>query len=132
MAYSCLTAVLVFSGQETVKCSRLWHRLHCGQKERSCFLYTYCNIVILYTQIRASQVESNKSTDKHQPTFYILYLPLVAPHRLAKCHHPHHPGWCKIFRVWVNLVTEHTVFCRKFNLLSQYNSFRDKRSVKYR
>ena len=29
----------------------------------------------------------------------------------------------KIFRVRVKLVTEHTVFCRKFNLLSQFLHF---------
>ena len=27
-------------------------------------------------------------------------------------------GLCKIFRHWVNFSTEHTVFCRKFNLWS--------------
>ena len=44
-------------------------------------------------------------------------------YRLAKCHHPHHPSWCKGFRVWVKCVTEHTVFCCKFNLLSQFCIF---------
>ena len=39
--------------------------------------------------------------------------------RLAKCHHPHHPGWCKMFRAWVKFVTEHIIFCFKFNLLPQ-------------
>ena len=28
------------------------------------------------------------------------------------------PGSCKIFRVWVSVLTEHAVFCCKFNLLS--------------
>ena len=23
--------------------------------------------------------------------------------RLGKCHHPHHLGWCKIFRVWAKI-----------------------------
>ena len=45
------------------------------------------------------------------------------PTRLAKCHHQHHPGWCKMFRVWVKYVTEHMVFCCKFNLLSQFGNF---------
>ena len=40
--------------------------------------------------------------------------------RLAKCHHSHHPGCCKIFRGWVKFVTELTMFCRKFNLLSLF------------
>ena len=40
--------------------------------------------------------------------------------RLAKCHHPHHPGWCKIFRVLVKFVTERLVFCRKLNFLSKF------------
>ena len=30
--------------------------------------------------------------------------------RLAKCYHPQYLGWCKIFQVWVILVTEHTFF----------------------
>ena len=34
--------------------------------------------------------------------------------RLGKCCHPHHPGWCKIFKVWVKFITESTMFCRKF------------------
>ena len=52
--------------------------------------------------------------------------------RLAKCHHPHHPGWCKIVRTWVKFVTEHTVFCRKFNLLPQICVFLvGQRSAKY-
>ena len=33
--------------------------------------------------------------------------------KLVKCHHPHHPGWCKLFRVWVKFATEHKVFCCK-------------------
>ena len=45
--------------------------------------------------------------------------------RLEKCHHPH-------IRVWVKLVTEHTVFCRKFNLLSQFCIFGGKSSGKFR
>ena len=36
--------------------------------------------------------------------------------------------WCKIFRVRVKLVTEHTVFWGKFNLLSQFWIFGGKRS----
>ena len=43
--------------------------------------------------------------------------------RLAKCHHPHHPGWFKIFSGWVKIVTEHTAFCRKLNFLSQFFIF---------
>ena len=42
----------------------------------------------------------------------------------AQCDHPHHAGWCKIFRVWLKLVTEYIVFCRKFTLLSQFCTFR--------
>ena len=48
-----------------------------------------------------------------RPCFHVLLG------RLAKCHYPHHQGWCKIFRGWVKFVTEYTVFCCKFNLLSQ-------------
>ena len=43
--------------------------------------------------------------------------------RLVKCHHPHHPGWCKIFRAWVKFGTEHMVHCQKFNLMSQFYTF---------
>ena len=43
--------------------------------------------------------------------------------RHAKRHHPHHPGWCKIFRVWVKFVTEHAVLCRKLNFLSHFFFF---------
>ena len=43
--------------------------------------------------------------------------------RLAKCHHPHHPGWCKIFRAYVKMGTEHTVYWQKFKVLSQFYTF---------
>ena len=59
--------------------------------------------------------------------FQLLYTD-----RLAKCHHPHPPGWCKIFTVWVNLVTEHTVFCHKFYLLLEFSISFSKSSMKWR
>ena len=52
--------------------------------------------------------------------------------RLAKCHHSNHPGWSKIFRVWVNLVTELKVFCRKFYLLLEFIIYFSKSSGKGR
>ena len=58
---------------------------------------------------------------------------LVCLIRLGKCHHPHHPGWCKIFRVWVKFGTEHTVFCRKLNLfVTIFALLEDKSSRTYR
>ena len=40
--------------------------------------------------------------------------------RLQKYHHPHHPGWRKIFRVWEKSVTEHTVFCGNLTCLFRF------------
>ena len=57
----------------------------------------------------------------------------VGQFRLAKCHHPDHPGWCKIFRVWEKWCILHIVFCWKFSLLSQFSTFvRGKSSWKCR
>ena len=55
------------------------------------------------------------------PTPSVVFEPILT--RLAKCHHTHHPGWCRLFRVWVSLETEHTVFCRKFYLLLEFIIF---------
>ena len=43
----------------------------------------------------------------------ISLVGLIMSSRLAKCHHPHHPGWSKIFRAWVKFGTEHMVYCQK-------------------
>ena len=40
--------------------------------------------------------------------------------RPQNCHHPHHPIGCKILSVWVKCASKHTVFSRKFNLLSHF------------
>ena len=53
-------------------------------------------------------------------------------HRLEKCHLPRHPWWCEIFRVWVNLVTEHTVFCHKVYLFLEFSLSFSKSSRKWR
>ena len=47
-----------------------------------------------------------------------VYSTLLAG--LAKCHKYCEPGSCKIVRAWANCLTEHTLFCCKFNLLLQF------------
>ena len=60
------------------------------------------------------------ATNHATAIFFCLRPNINNNNRLGKCHHPHHPGLCKVFRFWVKLLTEHIVVCPKFNLLSNF------------
>ena len=73
--------------------------------------------------LEAPQKTTKEDKSRRKRRFTAMTRMQLPCSRLGKCHHPHHPGWCTVFRVGVKFVTEHMVFCRNFYLLSQFGIF---------